>query len=59
MCVAFTNIGNDYSLKIKKNYWQLCIDYESDKYILNFFLKKSSNGSSLQLKSYDTYSILS
>ena len=39
MCV-FTNIGNNYSLKSKKNCSQLCIDYESNKYILNIFFKK-------------------
>ena len=33
--VAFTNIRNEYSLKI--SYSQLCIDYESKKYILKDF----------------------
>ena len=41
-CMFFTNIGIDYPLKAKQNYCQLCIDYESNKYILTIFLKEKS-----------------
>ena len=49
-CMLFIHIGSNYSIK-KKNYCQLCIDYESNKYILKFFffLKKVAFESLLYL----------
>ena len=44
MCVAFTNIWNEYSLKIE-TYSQLCFDCESNKHTLKiFFAKKKFEG---------------